>query len=52
VSHPGLESQADHSSPFLQEYIKNIQAVDKLVQQVEKEIEEFFQDNQTAFLFT
>jgi hypothetical protein len=35
-----------------QEYINNIQVVDGIVKQVEQEINDFYKDDRTAFLFT
>jgi hypothetical protein len=47
-----LESAYHVDADVVQEYVNNIQVVDKIMQDVENMIKEYYQDERTAFLFT
>lgn len=47
-----LYSPANSPRPPSQEYIANIQVVDEIVRKVEREMQDYFADDRTAFLFT
>ncbi|KAI1787192.1 alkaline phosphatase-like protein [Ganoderma leucocontextum] len=49
---PGLDTTGHSYRPYSKEYMKNIQVVDKIVNQTEELFREFYQDDDTAFVFT
>jgi phosphatidylinositol glycan class N len=48
----GLDTAGHGNRPFSWQYLHNIQIVDRGVQEITKLIEEFYDDDQTAFVFT
>ncbi|GLB34289.1 putative phosphatidylinositolglycan class N (PIG-N) [Lyophyllum shimeji] len=48
----GLDTTGHSYRPHSREYMKNIQVVDSIVQQTESLINEFYQDDETSFIFT
>lgn len=48
----GLDTTGHAHRPYSQEYLRNIQVVDKGVQEITEIIETFFGDEKTAFVFT
>lgn len=48
----GLDSTGHSHRPYSQQYLHNIQIVDKGVQEITQLIEEFYDDGKTAFVFT
>ncbi|KAF9459158.1 Phosphatidylinositolglycan class N-domain-containing protein [Collybia nuda] len=48
----GLDTTGHSYRPHSQEYMKNIQVVDDIVRQTETLMSEFYQDEQTSYIFT
>ncbi|KAK6004272.1 hypothetical protein QM012_009122 [Aureobasidium pullulans] len=48
----GLDTTGHFYRPYSQEYLRNIQVVDKGVQEITQIIEDFYGDGKTAFVFT
>jgi phosphatidylinositol glycan class N len=48
----GLDTSGHAYRPYSKEYLHNIQVVDKGVEEISKLIEDFYGDDQTAFVFT
>lgn len=48
----GLDTTGHAYRPYSREYLHNIQIVDKGVQEITELVENFYGDNQTAFVFT
>lgn len=48
----GLDTAGHGNRPFSWQYLHNIQIVDRGVQEITKLIEDFYNDDQTAFVFT
>ncbi|PWY64055.1 GPI-anchor [Aspergillus heteromorphus CBS 117.55] len=48
----GLDTTGHYFRPYSKEYLRNIKLVDKGVQEITKLVEEFYGDDETAFVFT
>ncbi|RAK85697.1 GPI-anchor [Aspergillus costaricaensis CBS 115574] len=48
----GLDTTGHFSRPYSKEYLRNIKLVDRGVQEITKLVEEFYGDDETAFVFT
>ncbi|KDR84256.1 hypothetical protein GALMADRAFT_704440 [Galerina marginata CBS 339.88] len=48
----GLDTTGHSYRPHSKEYMENIQVVDNIVRKTEKLISDFYQDNETSFIFT
>ncbi|KAJ8116987.1 hypothetical protein OPT61_g1718 [Boeremia exigua] len=48
----GLDTAGHAHRPYSWQYLKNIQMVDRGVQEITKLIEDFYDDDQTSFIFT
>ncbi|CAL1697714.1 unnamed protein product [Somion occarium] len=48
----GLDTTGHSYRPFSREYMNNIQVVDNIVRQTEQSFSEFYEDSETAFVFT
>ncbi|OQR82300.1 GPI ethanolamine phosphate transferase [Achlya hypogyna] len=48
----GIDSNGHAHRPMSHEYLANVALVDRLVEGIERRVQEFFKDDRTAFLFT
>ncbi|KAJ7837393.1 Phosphatidylinositolglycan class N-domain-containing protein [Mycena olivaceomarginata] len=48
----GLDTTGHSYRPFSPEYMKNIQVVDQIVRQTETLLQQFYQDDDTSYIFT
>ncbi|KAJ6541822.1 Phosphatidylinositolglycan class N-domain-containing protein [Mycena capillaripes] len=48
----GLDTTGHSYRPFSQEYMKNIQVVDNIVRRTETLLQQFYQDEDTSYIFT
>ncbi|PWY66844.1 GPI-anchor [Aspergillus sclerotioniger CBS 115572] len=48
----GLDTTGHGYRPYSKEYLRNIKLVDKGVQEITQLVEEFYEDDETAFVFT